>query len=166
MSRLSLALVMALFATACAGPPGDERGRILAPSFASFNPIVFNVLAAHCGTLDCHGDSRRNFMIFGMNGMRLDAERHADAGDPDTTQAEYEATYQSLVWLEPERITQVTREHGSEPQRLTLVRKARGSEQHKGGAQLPPGSAGDRCLTTWLAGAPDDTACAAATPEQ
>jgi hypothetical protein len=54
----------------------------------------------------------------------------------------------------------VVNEGGAHPERLTLVRKGRGSEHHKGGALIMEGDTQDRCLTTWLSGAVDDTACA------
>ena len=68
--------------------------------------------------------------------------------------------YQSVVGLEPEILAAVVEQGGAQPERLTLVRKARGSEHHKGGALIMVGDAQDRCLTSWLAGAVDDTACA------
>ena len=39
------------------------------------------------------------------------------------------------------------------------MRKARGLEAHKGGALITPGDAQDICITSWLAGNTDMTAC-------
>jgi hypothetical protein len=83
-------------------------------------------------------------------------------GGAPTTADELNATYQSIVDLEPELMRAVVADHGADPERLTLVRKARGTEAHAGGAIVAPGDARDRCITSWLAGAADVLACSAA----
>jgi hypothetical protein len=83
-------------------------------------------------------------------------------GGRATTTDEIDADYQSVIGLEPEILAAVVQDGGARPERLTLVRKARGTEHHKGGALITPGDAQDRCLTSWLAGAVDESACASA----
>jgi hypothetical protein len=151
------ALALASAPVACSGPPSDETYPITAPSRDSFPPVA-DVLHANCGSLDCHGDKHRNLRIYGYNGLRLNAISGTGATSPE----EYEATYESVVLLEPELMAQVVTEHGREPERLSLVRKGRGTEHHKGGTRLPEGSMGDRCVTSWLAQAVDVDACTAA----
>ena len=90
--------------------------------------------------------------------MRLEASDVP--GGRVTTPDEMAAGYRSVVGLEPEIIDAVVQDGGAHPERLTLVRKGRGSEHHKGGALVVIGDAQDRCLTTWLAAAVDETACA------
>ncbi len=150
-------LLMAGAPLACSGPPGDETYPIAAPPRDSFPPVA-DVLHANCGSLDCHGDKARNLRIYGYNGLRIGAVSGTGATSPE----EYEATYQSVVMLEPEQMAQVVTEHGREPTRLSLVRKGRGEEHHKGGTRLPAGSMGDRCIISWLAQAVDVDACTGA----
>ena len=82
--------------------------------------------------------------------MRLkpnEDERCTTATTPD----EYNATYRSLVSLEPNVMTAVFDGQGADPELLTFVRKARGTEAHKGGALVTPGDAQDTCIKMWLA---------------
>ena len=79
-----------------------------------------------------------------------------------TTSDELDATYQSIVELEPELMSAVVADHGMHPERLTLVRKARGTEAHAGGAIVAPGDPRDLCILSWLAGAADVLSCSAA----
>jgi hypothetical protein len=83
-------------------------------------------------------------------------------GASPTTTAELEASYAAVVALEPEVMNAVVADHGANPERLTLVRKARGTEKHAGGAIVSVGDVRDVCITSWIAGATDETACAAA----
>ena len=53
-------------------------------------------------------------------------------GGTNTTQAEYDATYRSLVALEPAVMSDVVASHAVNPNELTFVRKAFGEESHKG----------------------------------
>ena len=84
----------------------------------------------------------------------------APQGGRTTTPDEHQATYQSLVGLEPTVMSEVVASHGQDPELLTFVRKARGQEAHKGGALIMPGDDQDVCITSWLAGATDTIACA------
>jgi hypothetical protein len=132
----------------------NERIGIDAPPFseATFAPLN-GFLVGRCGTLDCHGQPGRNFRIWGCDGMRLDAGQQVtcvpnDAGGGLTTIYELQATYRSMVGLEPQVMSQVYAgcygqvstgradyppPGACHPELLTMVEKARGLEAHKGG---------------------------------
>jgi hypothetical protein len=136
-------------ATACA-PVQNSRIGIDAPPFSDqeFHPVA-DYLENRCGTLDCHGSSARNLRMWGCTGLRLDPDASpASCASEPTTEAEYEATYRSLVGLEPQLMTTVysgcaaaIADGGQEyppgdlchPELLTFIQKARGAEAHKGG---------------------------------
>lgn len=154
-----------LAAAALAGPSlgcaqtEEAREELRLPDRATF-PMVADVLDRRCATLDCHGAPARNLRLYGRSGLRLAA---GDApGSSSTTDAEYDASYESVVGLEPEVLSLVITEGGRAPERLTLIRKARGSESHKGNAVTTAGDDGDRCMTSWLSPALDEAACASA----
>ncbi|UQA56935.1 hypothetical protein [Polyangium aurulentum] len=129
------------------------------PSRVAF-PKVLDALEPRCATLDCHGKPARNLRLYTSTGLRLLPSDVPGSGS--TTEAEYEASYQSVVGLEPEVTSLVVGENGEAPERLTFVRKGRGAEAHKGGVVLIPGDSADACLTSWLASALDEDACARA----
>ena len=155
------------FAVASCSSVSEQRIGVYAPPFStsSFEPVG-NFLLHRCGTLDCHGQSGRNFRVWGCDGMRLESEQASTctpdpAGGGPTTVDEYESTYRSLVALEPQLMSAVflgcdgqTGPDGGaayppgascHPEYLTFVRKARGTEAHKGGQLIcveppcPPG---------------------------
>ncbi|APR82050.1 Hypothetical protein A7982_07399 [Minicystis rosea] len=126
------------------------------PDRATF-PLVADALERRCATLDCHGSVGRNLRLYSGSGLRLDPMNLP--GSVSTTEAEYDASYRSLVWLEPEIMSAVVSEGGAEPERLTLVRKARGTEYHKPGAVIQAGEPADRCLVSWLASKIDEEQC-------
>jgi hypothetical protein len=156
LSGIGLMLVAACWNSA---PDAEERTGVSGPPRSGFEPVS-DVLQAHCGSLDCHGHVARNLRLYGNNGLRLAPTDVPGVEGDVTTSAEYRANYAAVVGLEPELINRVVRDLGSDPDSLTLVRKARNLEDHEGGAALPAGSDGDRCLTSWLASAPDFAACA------
>jgi hypothetical protein len=149
----------------CATTPADSRITIDAPfsSEASFGPVA-NFLDHRCGSLDCHGSLARNLVIWGCEGLRLNEVDSPICGRAQggraTTPMEHQATYRSLVGLEPTVMSAVVASHGQDPDLLTFVRKARGEEAHKGGALIMPGDDQDHCITSWLSGATDTIACA------
>jgi len=148
-----------LVTSACAGPSPDGHTQFKAPDVASFRPVA-DMLGKRCGTLDCHGSTVRSLRIYYWRGLRLDPAdvpgiKTTQAG---TTDAEYQATYTSVLTLEPEIMGTVLVQHG-DPTALTIVRKARGAEHHKGGTVLEAGGAADRCLIGWLVGKGTGTAC-------
>jgi hypothetical protein len=134
-------------------PDGSEQ---------AFGPVG-DYLEQRCGTLDCHGQSSRNLQIWGCEGMRLDPNdvpfcSQLQGGKP-TTPAEHYVTYRSLVGLEPAVMSAVVAGGGMHPELLTFIRKARGFEAHKGGQLVDPGDDQDVCMTSWLAGNTNTTAC-------
>lgn len=80
-------------------------------------------------------------------------------GGRSTTEEEHRATYRSIVGLEPAVMSEVVANHGSDPELLTFIRKPRGTEAHKGGKLFVPGDDQDVCLTSWLSGRTNLTAC-------
>jgi hypothetical protein len=148
---LSLACALAV---ACTAPPDDARVGIVAPDRATFPPVGL-LLDHRCGSLDCHGARTRNLQIYGCEGLRLGdaAPGCRNASGIDTTVDEHDATFRSLVALEPAVMTAVVQGKGQNPELLTFVRKARGTEAHKGGTLITPGDDQDVCITSWLAGA-------------
>lgn len=153
---LFLALVPALVGLGCT-VENDGVAGLHTPARATFSQVA-DALQPSCGTLDCHGQRPRNLRLYGGRGMRLDPK--GNSADEPTTDAEYQASFLSLTWLEPEALDAVVTSGGQDPERLSLVRKARGVERHKGGTQMQPGDALDRCLLSWLTGAVDADACA------
>jgi hypothetical protein len=169
MTRVGLAAVVALVAAAesfsCASVPSDARIGLDAPNGSEMEfAAVGDFLNHRCGTLDCHGQTGRNLRIWGCEGMRLDPKdipqcNRAMPGGRLTTAAEHQATYRSLVGLEPTVMSVVVAGHGAHPELLTFVRKSRGTETHKGGTLVVPGDYQDNCITSWLQGHTDSTAC-------
>ncbi len=155
-------MLITLVLGACAGETQDAAMLGLAlPSRAAFEPVA-DALQDTCGTLDCHGQSGRNLRLFGGRGLRLAAMDNSSDGA--TTDAEYEASYWSVVGLEPEIMSAVVRDRGSSPERLLMIAKARGTEKHKGGILMKPGDSLDVCLRKWLSGRTDEAVCMAARP--
>lgn len=153
--------VLALTVVACVTASSDSRVVETVPDRASFEPVS-DLLDHRCGTLDCHGVSYRNLRIYGREGLRFapDARPSSRTEAPfGTTVAEYDATYQSLVSLEPEAMSAVVSEGGASPERLTFVRKARGVEEHKGLGIWKEGDPEDICVTSWLRGRTDVALC-------
>ena len=129
---------------------GGLQVELLAPARVNFERVA-DAMQPHCGTLDCHGQIGRNMRLYGGRGLRLAS--NGNPFDGDTTPVEYDATFWSVVGLEPETITAVLTDKGADPERLSLIRKARGHERHKGGTLMNAGDNLDRCLISWLAGA-------------
>jgi hypothetical protein len=159
---LVLAVAVALGVTgavaSCSAVPADSRIGVVAPvDGAPFVPVA-DYLGFRCGSLDCHGQPGRNMRVWSCAGMRLNPNNVSFCGGandpkmPFTTPQEYEATYRSVVGLEPTVMSTVVAGHAAHPELLTMVRKARGLEAHKGGVLITPGDAQDVCITSWLAG--------------
>lgn len=167
-ASFAVAVAAATLGVASCSSVSNERIGVNAPPFseATFSPFG-DYLIYRCGTIDCHGNSARNFQIWGCNGQRIDADaspacsKHEDPGGSATSLEEYQATYRSLVALEPQVMSTVWAgcagamgNGGStaypppatcHPEILTFVEKARGIEKHKGGQLIcitppcPPG---------------------------
>jgi hypothetical protein len=165
-----LLVLLALTALSCSEAPDDSRLGVVLPSGseAAFGPVG-DFLDHRCGSLDCHGKVERNLRFWGCEGMRLselDVSICSRAkGGRRTTAEEHVASYRSLIGLEPTVMSTVVEGHGRDPQLLTFVRKARGLEAHKGGALIVPGDDQDHCITSWLAGQTNLTACNSAFSE-
>ncbi len=157
-------VVFCALATSCDARVDDDTAAmkdsptLRTPDRMTFRP-VHKAMQVSCGTLDCHGQVGRNFRIYGGRGLRLDQKDNSAEGV--TTDAEYEASYWSLVGLEPETLSQVIANKGERLSRLTLIRKARGIEKHKGGTCMQKDDPLDLCLVSWLLGgaAMDQKAC-------
>jgi hypothetical protein len=146
---------------ACVTAPSDSQTVEHVPDRTTFAPVS-DLLDRRCGALDCHGTTFRNLRIYGREGLRLSPTDRPTSVAGTTTVAEYDATFASLVALEPELMSAVVLEGGTRPERLTFVRKARGTEDHKGLAIWSAGDAADLCVTSWLSGKDDAGACAKA----
>jgi hypothetical protein len=157
------ASVTSLAGAACSGVK-EERIGIDAPSGSEqqFGPVA-DFLEHRCGSLDCHGEVGRNLRVWGCEGMRLDAADIPSCnrliGGRPTTPDEHQATYRSLVGLEPATMSQVVENGGKDPDLLTFVRKAIGLEGHAGGVLIAPGDSQDQCIVSWLQGSTDSDAC-------
>jgi hypothetical protein len=151
------ALLFAL--VGCSIPPSDSRYDPQAlPDRTTFPPVA-ELLVVRCGSLLCHGTVARNLRLYGSAGLRL-APTDRPLVPPCDTSAEVDQDYESVVDLEPEAMSAVVAGGGANPQQLTMVRKARGTEAHKGGQIWTQGDPSDTCLTSWLAGRTDASACA------
>ena len=137
--RVLSVFVATLVLGACVTANSDSRVTETLPDRASF-PVVSDVLDHRCGTLDCHGVTYRNLRIYGREGLRGASTDRPSSGPIPTTVAEYDLTFQSLVSLEPEIMTDVVHDGGAHPERLTFVRKARGSDQAVVSGNAPPRS--------------------------
>lgn len=144
-----LAWALVLFATGCLDEP-EQRGEYICPSREVFTTYVSPMMERRCGTLDCHGGDQRWMRLYGELGLRHPQELNRSGGDA-TTPRELEANYRSVCSIEPEKVTEVTRDPGGQSvNKLLLVRKARGTEGHKGGKVFDPFDDGDKCVVGWL----------------
>ena len=156
-----IALAACGIALACSTPAPDARFVETVPDRSTF-PAVADLLVHRCGTLDCHGSTARNMRLYGSIGLRLAPGDHP-VSKGQTTAAEYDEDFASVVGLEPELMSAVVASGGASPDRLTLIRKARGAEHHKGGALWSEGDPQDLCITSWLSGHTDEAGCVSAT---
>jgi len=151
---------VALAGAGCSSPDGsatvDPTAGDAGPSREQF-AFVAPVLARRCGSIDCHGSIYRNMRIYGYGGLRIGANATPMAPAGVVTPAEAEASYESVVGLEPEIMRTVVEQGGTGIERLTFVRKGRGTEDHKGNKRLNADS--DTCVATWLANHVDEDAC-------
>jgi hypothetical protein len=159
MGRPAAVVLLALaagVACACAGPTDHLTYVPNPPSRDTFQPVS-DALEVHCGTLDCHGSSWRNMRVYGIDGQRLDP--HGITGNKATTEAEYTATYEAVIAVQPEVLSHLVNDHGANPERWIVITKGRGTEVHKGNSQMKAGDATDTCIISWVAGALNQEAC-------
>lgn len=146
--RVHVAHVGLLATLACSGPSDKDIDRITPPPGPPAFNVVADALQKHCGTLDCHGNNARNMRLFGYYGIRqFDKDR---VNFTATTPAEYEMTYQSVITIDPERLSRIVASGGAGIDKWLVLSKGRGTEHHKGGARLAPGGAADTCLVSWV----------------
>lgn len=149
--------VSILVTVACSAPDASARVDPIGPDRASFAHVA-PVLARRCGSIDCHGSAFRNMRVYGYGGQRLDAATSPDVPNSITPE-EANATYESVIGLEPELMREVVQGGGAGPEDLTFVRKGRGDEEHKGGRRITRGDDSDRCILSWLTNQVDIVAC-------
>lgn len=151
----------------CSGSLDEDLTQtlVLRPPRLEFESMA-DALQPSCGTLDCHGQASRNLRLFGERGLRLENTLREKGTESSTSTEEYDATYLSLVGLEPELLHVVIRDRGERPERLSLIRKARNTEVHKGGALMKRGDNLDRCMLTWITGRIRADICAQVTLTQ
>jgi hypothetical protein len=142
----------------CSSPDASATVDPIGPDRAQFDEVA-PVLVRRCGSIDCHGSSYRNMRVYGYGGLRIGANTTPESPD-HVTADEAQATYDSVVGLEPEIMRAVVQSGGVGVERLTFIRKGRGVEDHKGNKRFTPQA--DLCVTSWLANHVDVAACRAA----
>jgi hypothetical protein len=156
-----------LTAGGCASPPDPNAvTEVLGPDYDQFKGTnvtapqsgVSRVLERRCGTLDCHGQIARPLRLYSQQGLRLQDEGGATPGTTGTTEAEYLANYQAIVSVQPETMTLVV-QGVDPPESLMLVRKPLGLERHKAQKVFELNDTTYNCITSWLKGQADFTAC-------
>ncbi len=165
LAALALAAIGATAAVAGSGCSSPDASATVDPTAGDAGPnrqqfdFVAPVLARRCGSIDCHGSIYRNMRIYGYGGLRLPSgtETITPMTPNRVTDVEAQASYDSVVGLEPEIMRTVVQQGGAGIERLTFVRKGRGTEDHKGNKRLDANS--DTCVSTWLAGHVDEAAC-------
>ncbi|HSO37815.1 MAG TPA: hypothetical protein VLT33_35050 [Labilithrix sp.] len=166
--QAALVALVALVAPGCAATPDDGSIPSLAVTGldrAGYEALVQPVVERRCGSLDCHGKLPRGLRVYGQNSLRLPNDAGLAVGSGKTSTAEAEATYASIVGLEPEK----TRAFAEASPRtvegayaLTFLSKPLERERHRGGASLRKDEPAEQCLRTWLVGPINQTACAEA----
>jgi len=166
VSGLAALLCVGGASLGCLSDSDLGTGQPACPPLDDFR-AVNNVLERRCGTLDCHGDVARPFIVFSQTGLRrLPASGEVEAideyvtgGFEPTTDHEVLGTYISACYLEPEKMDSVIKGELEETD-LTLVRKPRLEEKHKGGRLWNARTQkGDKCLLSWVQGGVDIEAC-------
>jgi hypothetical protein len=142
---------------ACSGPKDGELFVGTFPNATTFKPVSAP-LEARCGTLDCHGSFARNMRIFGKDGIR--ASEDTVSGIQDTTDEEVQLNYESVVSIEPEKLSGIVSHAGQNFDKWIVITKGSGAEHHKGGSRFAKGDDTYRCLLSWVTGAVDMNACA------
>ena len=163
-------LAMLLATGACTQDYTSQQTEVVAPDYDQFKGVnltatqagVSRLLEKRCGTLDCHGQIGRPMRIYGQLGLRFVDDGGDQPGSGATTETEYVANYQAVIGVQPEIMTLVV-QGNLPPEALMLLRKPLQLERHKGGAVFVEGDDADNCLTSWLGGQTDYTACGNAT---
>jgi hypothetical protein len=149
----------------CASSPDPSRYTVIqAPDYGQFKGTngngVNDFITHRCGTLDCHGQVGRPLRLYSNLGLRLLNDAQATPGGSLSSEDEITANYQSVIGLQPELLSQVVSDPtNNPPQSLLLIAKPRNLQVHKGGQVVTAGDDGDQCLTTWVLGQVNATAC-------
>jgi hypothetical protein len=166
---VALALAVAL-GSGCAPLPDDGSLPSLPVTGldrASYEAMVQPVVERRCGSLDCHGQLPRGLRVYGQNSLRLPNDAGLAVGSGKTTSAEAQATYASIVGLEPEKTSAFAAQSPrteAEAYELVVLSKPLERERHRGGTSLRKGEPAEQCIRSWLLGAADGAACTAALP--
>lgn len=160
MKRLLLLLIAACASTPDASSsPKLGVAEIDLPTYtASVQPVV----ERRCGSVDCHGTLPRGLRVYGKNSLRLANDAGAIVGTGDTTPEEARTTYQSILGLEPEKTDRFAAKSprtAEDAYDLLFLAKPLAIERHRPGASLKRGEPAERCMTSWLLGTVDATAC-------
>ncbi len=150
-----------LVAAACSGPAGGETVTAKGPDPSAFIASVGGVAPVferRCGSIDCHGNPYRAMRIYGQNGIRLPNDAGLAAGSGATTPEEVAATYDSIISVEPEQMILVA-SHQADPYSLLILKKPLQIEAHKGGPALFKGDDSETCISSWVSGKTNTTAC-------
>lgn len=157
-------------AIGCASTPDDGSAPALAVTgleLASYQALVQPVVERRCGTVDCHGQLPRGLRVYGENSLRLANDAGLTVGNGKTTPDEAQATYASIVGLEPEKTSAFAAKSvrsNDDAYELTFLSKPIERERHRGGIALRKGEPAEQCLRSWLIGKVDAAACASALP--
>jgi len=149
-------------AIACASTPDSSSTPELAVrglDETTYAAAVQPVIERRCGSLDCHGKLARGLRVYGENSLRLaGGDGGTVVGGGATTAAEAQATFDSIIGLQPEQTNDfVARSH--DPYSLLLLTKPLQLERHRGGISLRKGEPAEVCIRTWLLGSVDAAAC-------
>jgi len=166
MSTRALAVLAAAasMVMACASSPDDSytpRVAVLGLDRVSYEAMVHPVVERQCGSVDCHGKLPRGMRVYGEGGLRLGTT----VGK--TTSEEAQATYVSIVGLEPEKTSELTARtprSAADAYDLLLLAKPLTRERHRGGLSLRMGEPAEQCISSWLLGTVDANACSSALP--
>lgn len=150
--RRALACVAVL--AGCAGPSATETDPLPMADAAYYEAHVQVVVGYGCGSLDCHGDPGRPLRLYARDGLRLRAELRGE----ELTAEEAALNAQAFLGIDP-----APSAIDAHVALLKPLAEAAGGLPHVGGDVWE--SRDDdayRCVYGWLAGAPDDARCAAA----
>jgi hypothetical protein len=153
--------LVGLVAACSSTPSTSDKITVSGPSTAEWSAStggVEPVFERHCGTFDCHGNPARALRIYGQNGLRQPNEAGILPGTAPSTAEEVAANYRSVISVEPEKMNDVVKNSG-DPYTLLLLKKPLGIENHKGGTVMNKQEDPEKCITSWIQGKADQTAC-------
>ncbi len=153
---------LAVLVAACStAPQSSDRYTLTGPlpsDFTASTGGVDAVFERHCGSFDCHGNIARPLRIYSQNGLRIPNEAGILPGSAPTTPDEVTANYRSVIAVEPETMNLVVKNSG-DPYSLLILKKPLMIENHKGGPVMNKGDDAEKCISSWISGKTDKTAC-------